>query len=110
MSPPPFIIGVFSQPMRDFNKWRDRGVNTLVGHEPESGKVTKLEWEEEAIGLGWSFMDYPSADPAALAAEVEQPGRLAWMQLDEPDLSSHVDQRGYTRDDLKAVYAVCKQV
>lgn len=106
MATPPFIIGVFSQPIRDWDKWRRRGVNTLVSHEPESGKITKLQWEQEAIRQGWSFMDYPGAD---LAAEAVQPGRVAWMQLDEPDLSSHVDGPGYTREQLKSVFARCKQ-
>jgi hypothetical protein len=85
-TPPGFIIGVFSQPVSSFAKWRARGINTLVSHEPESGKMPKADWEAAAAAAGLFFMDYPGVLPL-MAAEGTQPYRLAWMQDDEPDLT-----------------------
>jgi hypothetical protein len=86
-TPPGFIIGVFSQPISSFAKWKARGINTLISHEPEGGRRPKSDWEAAAAAAGFWFMDYPSDDPAALAEEARQPMRLAFMQDDEPDLT-----------------------
>jgi hypothetical protein len=86
-TPPGFIIGVFSQPTSSFAKWKARGINTLVSHEPEGGRIKKADWESAATAAGFWFMDYPSDDPATMALEAQQPMRLAFMQDDEPDLT-----------------------
>src|SRR5215218_6687283 len=86
-TPPNFLIAVFSQPIASFAKWRARGINTLVSHEPEGGRVKKSDWEAAATAAGLFFLDYPSDDDAALLAEAKQTHRLAFMQDDEPDLS-----------------------
>lgn len=106
MSIPAFQIGVFSQPIQNMKMWRDRGINMLCSHEPESGKVPKPLWEQAATDLGLRFMDYP--DMANLVVESKQPNRVAWMQPDEPDLVSHVNSPGSTIGDLQTTYKKLK--
>lgn len=115
-----FIVGVFSQPVSSFAKWKERGINTLVSHEPEAGRVKKADWEAAAAAAGLYFMSYPdpSLDPAILRAEASQPYRLAWMQDDEPDLTRDLaDPRNLPSGPYKGwrdpvpferVYAACK--
>jgi hypothetical protein len=112
--PPSFIIGVFSQPIASFAKWKSRGINTLVSHEPEGGRVKKSDWEAAAIAAGLYFMDYPADDDAQLKIEAAQPQRLAFMQDDEPDLTrtpntDRTNADGWTKPQLLAArYARCK--
>jgi hypothetical protein len=112
--PPPFIIAVFSQPISSFPKWKARGINTLVSHEPEGGHVKKADWEAAATAAGLFFMDYPSDDDAQLKVEAAQPFRLAFMQDDEPDLTrtpntDRTNADGWTKPELLAArYARCK--
>src|SRR6266536_1489181 len=87
LSPPAFLIGVFSQPVSSFAKWKARGINTLVLSEPEGGRVKKEDWEAAATAAGLFFMDYPSDDDALLPNEAKQTHRLAFMQNDEPDMT-----------------------
>ncbi|MEZ0263678.1 MAG: hypothetical protein ACAI43_03045 [Phycisphaerae bacterium] len=115
MSTPNFLIGVFSQRVSDMAKWKARGINCLVSHEPEGGRVKKADWEAAAASHGLYFMDYPSPDDAELRAEAAQPFRVAWMQDDEPDLnrlppnSPGATDQGWTHPDvLAARYARCK--
>jgi hypothetical protein len=111
---PSFIIGVFSQPVSSFAKWKARGINTLVSAEPEGGRVAKADWEAAAAAVGLFFMDYPSDDDAILQNEANQPYRLAFMQNDEPDLTRTpntptTNPDGTTKADiLIARYARCK--
>jgi hypothetical protein len=112
-NPPNFIIAVFSQPIATFAKWKARGINTLVSHEPEGGRVKKSDWEAAATAAGLFFLDYPSDDDATIAAEAKQTHRLAFMQDDEPDLSRQLSPErtpdGWTRPELLAArYARCK--
>jgi hypothetical protein len=112
--PPSFIIGVFSQPVSSFAKWKSRGINTLVLSEPEGGRVAKADWEAAAVSAGLFFMDYPSDEDAILQNEANQPYRLAFMQNDEPDLTRTpntptTNPDGTTKADiLIARYARCK--
>ncbi|HYE18539.1 MAG TPA: hypothetical protein VEA69_08845, partial [Tepidisphaeraceae bacterium] len=112
---PNFLIGVFSQRVSDMAKWKARGINCLVSHEPEGGRVKKADWETAAAGHGLYFMDYPSPDDAELQNEAKQPFRVAFMQDDEPDLNRHTanapgaTDQGWTHPDvLAARYARCK--
>lgn len=112
--PPSFIIGVFSQPISSFAKWKARGINTLVSHEPEGGKTKKADWEAAAEAAGLFFMDYPSDDDTVLPNEAKQTHRLAFMQDDEPDLTRTpntptTNADGWTKPELLAArYARCK--
>jgi hypothetical protein len=112
--PPSFIIGVFSQPISSFSKWKARGINTLVSHEPEGGKTKKSDWEAAAESAGFFFMDYPSDDDSVLPNEAKQPHRLAWMQDDEPDMTRTpntptTNADGWTKPELLAArFARCK--
>jgi hypothetical protein len=102
--PLPFIIGVHQQPPEDVPKWLALGVNTFVGHVDKGGALSKGAWEQGIGSRGGNLIDYPGDD---VNAEAQQPGRLGFLQLDEPDLSSHVDKPGNTPAALKAVYDRC---
>jgi hypothetical protein len=81
-SPPAFIVGVFMQPVESFDSWRARGINTLVGYESRSGRVSNNEWSAAAAAKGLYYIRRPGDDLAADAAD----GRLlALMHDDEPD-------------------------
>jgi hypothetical protein len=121
MPKPNFLIAVFSQPVSSFDKWIARGVNALVSHEPEGGRVKKFDWEAAATAKGLYFMDYPSDDDAVLQNEARQTHRLAFMQDDEPDLTRDINNdplnrfikdgpfKGWTRPELLvARYNRCK--
>lgn len=92
MKKPKFIIGVWAQPASSFDKWKARGVNTVVQWEPERAyggappRVSKAAWEEEAAGRGLFFATQPGESPERVRAEGLQPFRFAFMQDDEPDL------------------------
>jgi len=100
----PFITGIFAQPVSSFQKWKDRGFNTLYGYDGEGGKVTKAQWEQAAIAAGMNFISAAGAD---LASESKQSGRLGWSQPDEPDLVTHVNLPGSRIKDLAATYQAC---
>jgi hypothetical protein len=111
---PNFLIGVFSQPISSFQKWKSRGINTLVSNEPEGGRIKKADWEAAAAAAGLWFMDYPADDDAILQNEAKQPQRLAFMQDDEPDMTrqpntDRTNADGWTKPELLAArYARCK--
>ena len=63
--PPSFVVAVFSQPISSFPKWKARGINTLVSHEPEGGHVKKSDWEAAKQKL----QSRPKAKNAAAAAK-----------------------------------------
>lgn len=102
MKAPPFIIGVWQQPWSSVPKWESRGVTTLYGHDTESNRFTKAQWEDNVGRMGMNFITVPGAD---VAAESKQVGRIGFNQLDEPDGSSHRDLAGNTLMDLNATYA-----
>ncbi len=115
MPSPNFLIAVFSQRISSFATWKARGINCLVSHEPEGGRVKKSDWEAAAASAGLYFLDYPSPDDSDLPNEAKQPFRLAFMQDDEPDLSRYAPNSpgatadGWTHPDLlMARYRRCK--
>lgn len=103
--PVDFFLGAWQVPETDVAKWQGRGVNTFVGHVDLGGAMTKAEWERRVGLRGGRFFTYPGAD---VAAEAKQPARAGFMQLDEPDLSNHVDKPGYTPAALDALYQKTK--
>ena len=118
---PNFLIAVFSQPVSSFDKWIARGINTLVSHEPEGGRIKKADWEAAAAAKNLFFLDYPDPDDQILRNEAKQTHRLAFMHDDEPDLTRDINNdpanrfikegpyKGWTRPDLLAArYTRCK--
>jgi hypothetical protein len=97
----PFVIGVWSQPAWSFDKWKGRGINTVVGYESLSGTVSVEKFSEEAVKRGLFMIRHPNADPTK---DRGQKNLLAWMQNDEPDYHNtnpKVLQDQYTK--LKSV-------
>jgi hypothetical protein len=82
VSASPFVIGVWSQPANSFDKWKARGINTLVGYEGQSGMVSVEKFSTEAVNRGLYMIRHPNADPTK---DKGQKNLLAWMQNDEPD-------------------------
>ncbi|MDB5324402.1 MAG: hypothetical protein JWN40_6033 [Phycisphaerales bacterium] len=78
----PFVIGVWSQPVNSFDKWKARGINTVVGYEGQSGTVSVEKFSAAAVADGLYMIRHPNADPAK---DIGQKNLLAWMQNDEPD-------------------------
>lgn len=101
----PFVIGVWQQPASSAAKWKDRGVNTLFGHDTEGGKITKAQWEDQVASAGEYFITAPGAD---VATEASQPFRVGFNQPDEADLITHVNMSGSKIRDLADTYNRCK--
>ena len=78
-----FPIGVDFQHPRDFERWRRRGVNSLVRN-PFAVDVNT--WADAADAAGFMQIRPPRV-PAS--ADVGNPWLLAWMYRDEPDLVAH---------------------
>jgi hypothetical protein len=88
---PKFIIGVWYQPTSSFQKWKDRGINTLIGYESEGNSVTRDAWMKAAREAGLFYVAKPIADdPAQMKADLADPNLLAWEQPDEPDGGGNV--------------------
>lgn len=79
-----FPIGVFSQPADSFEKWRSRGINTLLevpqGHDPAA-------WDQAARAAGMRVIRRPLADPRA---DIGRTDLLAWSHWDEPDAAGRI--------------------
>lgn len=82
---PKFLIGVWYQPASSFAKWKQRGINTLVGYEGEGGTVSRQQWMAAAHAAGLFYIVKPPADPDDMKAEANDPHLLAYEQPDEPD-------------------------
>jgi hypothetical protein len=93
--PPPFIIGVWSQPSRSFAVWKARGVNTLVGYESESNTVSLDQWCNSAEFNEMWMIRQPRPIPSD---DRDEPYLLAWMLQDEPDVHNTPPE------ELKSVY------
>jgi hypothetical protein len=76
------VIGVWSQPTNSFDKWKGRGINTLVGYEGLSGTVSVETFSAEAVKRGMYMIRHPNADPKK---DIGQKNLLGWMLNDEPD-------------------------
>jgi hypothetical protein len=79
----PFVIGVWSQPHWSFDKWKGRGINTVVGYESLSGTVSVDKFSQEALKRNLYMIRHPNwQDPSKDRA---YKNLLAWMHNDEPD-------------------------
>lgn len=81
--PPPqdfFPVGVFLQPVENFDLWKSRGVNTVVDF---AGGSQLLEtWNAAAVSRGLYMIRAPRADATK---DVNEKYLLAWSHTDEPD-------------------------
>src|SRR5947207_13324788 len=59
---PKFIIGVWYQPASSFQKWKDRGINTLIGYESEGNSVSRDAWMRSAREAGLFYVAKPIVD------------------------------------------------
>jgi RTX calcium-binding nonapeptide repeat (4 copies)/Beta-galactosidase len=78
-----FPIGVWAQPAKDFDKWKARGINTVVIYEGYAATID--EWTKAAADRRLWMIRRPRPNPAD---DVGQPYLLAWAQPDEPDIPS----------------------
>jgi hypothetical protein len=81
------FVGVWSQPRGSFSKWRDRGVNVLVGWEPERNSqgaptVPQADWRAAARALDLPYYDRPTED---VEADGRDPYLVGFLMDDEPD-------------------------
>ena len=97
----PFVIGVWSQPTNSFDKWKARGINTVVGYESQGGTVSVENFSAAAVSRNLYMIRHPNADPTK---DKYQKNLLAWMQNDEPDY------RNTAPSVLQAEYATLKKV
>ena len=74
-----FPIAVWQQPTNSFNKWKSRGVNTLMGV-PMGNDADA--WATSAINNNLYQIRQPRLD---ISLDVNDPTLLAWMHEDEPD-------------------------
>lgn len=74
-----FPIGVFSQPVESFEKWKQRGIDTLLevpmNHDPAA-------WDRAARSGGFRIIRRPAANPQD---DIGRKDLLAWSHWDEPD-------------------------
>lgn len=79
-----FPIGVFSQPEDSFQKWKSRGINTLLespqGHDPAG-------WDRAAQAGGFYQIRRPGPDPRK---DIGRKDLLAWSHWDEPDAAGRI--------------------
>jgi hypothetical protein len=85
-----FPIGVYYQPANavattSFAGWQARGVNTLIGYEPEANSpyyTTIDQYSAAAVAAGMYMIREPRSNAAS---DISQPNLLAWLQPDEPE-------------------------
>jgi hypothetical protein len=79
-----FPVGVFSQPSTSFEKWKSRGINTIL-EVPQNHDA--LEWDSAAKRAGLKIIRRPLSDPKA---DIGRKDLLAWSQWDEPDAAGRI--------------------
>ena len=77
-----FPIGVWTQPIKYFDRWKARGINTLVGAEDEGKTVAVEAWSSAAETAGLHMIRKPLTKPES---DVGKKLLLAWALPDEPD-------------------------
>jgi hypothetical protein len=100
-TPPPqdlFPVGVFLQPVENFDVWKSRGVNTVVDFAASSQPLET--WNAAAVARGLYMIRAPRADASK---DVNEKYLLAWSQPDEPDY------KGIDAGTLASAYAAMKK-
>lgn len=89
---PQFVLGVWYQPSSSFAKWKERGVNTMVGYETEGGARPIRVWRQELDSLNLYAIRQPDVDTTA---DAKDPRLLAWFVVrDEPDVAFREGEQG----------------
>ncbi|HEY7117849.1 MAG TPA: PA14 domain-containing protein [Tepidisphaeraceae bacterium] len=78
-----FPIGTWTQPMSSFDKWKSRGVNTLIEYQGDGATIE--QWSQAARDRGMYYIRRPLADPSL---DKGDPNLLAWALPDEPEITS----------------------
>lgn len=79
-----FPIGVFSQPVESFSKWKSRGINTLLEVPPRHDPAA---WDQAARQAGFRVIRRPLARPQD---DIGRKDLLAWSHWDEPDAAGRI--------------------
>ena len=98
-----FPIGVWTQPMKNFDRWKARGINTLVGNEDESKTVTIEAWSTAAEAAGLHMIRRPLTKPED---DLGKKLLLAWDLPDEPDNKATTE----TPASMKTQYDAWKKI
>jgi hypothetical protein len=84
-----FLIGTYMPGADEFQKWKSRGVNTVVEEngwvdESQGQTLQKMmtQWQNAAVKLGLKEIRRPMPTPSD---DIGNTDLLAWMQEDEPD-------------------------
>ena len=102
VAPPDFFsIGVWSPIMSSFDKWKARGINTLVQY--ESASATIDQWTQAAVDRGMYMIRRPRPNPAD---DIGQKYLIAWAHPDEPDIAS----TGHPASFIASEYAKWKAI
>jgi hypothetical protein len=89
-----------AQPKKDFDKWKSRGINTMVMYEGHAATVD--EWTQAAAERQLWMIRRPRPNPAD---DVNQPFLLAWAHPDEPDIPSTQHPIEYIRGQFQRMRA-----
>ncbi len=80
---PFFPIGVWTQPVSSFDKWKSRGVNTLIEYQGDGATIA--QWSQAARDRGMYYIRKPDAPQVN---DLGDPNLLAWAFPDEPEITS----------------------
>lgn len=78
-----FVFGVWAQPFTSFDKWKGRGINTMVMYEGYA--ATLDEWTNYCVQKGLYMIRQARPNPAD---DINQPYLLAWAHPDEPEITT----------------------
>jgi hypothetical protein len=88
-TPPPLnpnaiipYVGMYSIPVRLMPQAKARGCNTLMHSETDDGKVSQADWRAAARANGFYYLDFPSAD---LDADAADPFLIGWLIKDSDE-------------------------
>ena len=87
---PKFLIGVWYQPASNFDLWKARGINTLIGCPLGAEGVSREQWMEAARKAELFYVAKPTEDSDDLKTDLADANLLAWEQPDEPDGASNL--------------------
>jgi hypothetical protein len=78
-----FPIGTWTQPVSSFDKWKGRGVNTLIEYQGDGATIE--QWSQAARDRGMYYIRRPLSNPAL---DVGDTNLLAWALPDEPEITT----------------------
>jgi hypothetical protein len=89
-----FVIGAWSQPRGSFDKWKARGINTMVQY--ESAQATIQEWTTAAVDRGLYMIRRPVP---GIVGDIGQKNLIAFAHPDEPDIPSTGHDAAYIAEE-----------